>query len=148
MQRQLERDNREHAQSAADFDSVCERLSSLISETCVLPRHVSEREMKRVIEQQMRGEKMNQLLETMAFLFRSKEVSRQAQFEVSMELIQEYIARTEPNRTVAELKERLAEVTRQASCLQEELKDKAYCKRCAIRDSAAQRGRRLLGNSA
>lgn len=141
LQRQLDNELVAHSQRVEEFDSIRASLNALIAETCVLPRYVSEREMKRVIEQQERGEKMNQLIDTLAYLFQEEGESQRSRSQKAFALVEEYISRTEPNRMLSELRNRLEKLSLQTSCYQEELREKSYCKRCAIRDSAAQKRR-------
>jgi hypothetical protein len=68
-----------------------------------------------------------------------EEDSQHKTSQASLELVEEYVAVTEPIRTLQEMKERLANMELETSRLREELREKETCKRCAVRDSAARR---------
>ena len=127
------------SQRSAEYEDAIKSLHVLIAETCILPRYVPEREMKKVVEQQVRGEKMIQLLDTLGQLLQSKDGPLHGQGEVSFGRTKERDKNVESNRAISELKESLADATLQAARLYEELQENANCKRCAIRDSAIRR---------
>ena len=145
QQAQIQKQSTLRARRATEFDHLFQNLHALMTETCVLPRDISEAEMGIVIEQQERGQKMYSVLESLGDLYRKEEAFQQTANEEALSLIKQYISVTEPNRTVLDLNDRLMEAELQVCRLQEELKEKKHCKRCALRDSTSQHRRRISG---
>ena len=145
QQAQILKQSTLRSRRATEFDYLFQNLHALMTETCVLPRDVSEQDMVMVIEQQERGQKMYRLLESLGDLYRKEEASQQMTSEEALSLIKQYVSVTEPNRTVLDLNDRLMEAELQVCRLQEELKEKKHCKRCALRDSTTERRRRISG---
>jgi hypothetical protein len=147
QQSQIEKNSTQRSRRAADFDYISQNLQALVSEMCVLPRHVSELEMEMVIAQQERGQKMYRLLESLCDLYHREEASQRKTSEEALSLIEEYVRVTEPNRTILNLNDRLMEAELQVCRLEEEIKDKKFCKRCAVRDSTTERRQRISGGA-
>jgi DNA repair exonuclease SbcCD ATPase subunit len=139
MQKSLGEGSDSRAHRSAQFDDIAQGLQSLVAETSALPADVSEEEMENVVAQQERGQKMAELIDTLGHLYKMEEDSQHKTSQASLELVEEYVAVTEPNRTLQEMKERLANMELETSRLREELREKETCRRCAVRDSAARR---------
>ncbi len=147
LQNQLSNEAELRSRRVAEFDDLYQSLQLLITESSVLPRYLSEREMQTVVAQQERGQKMYEMLQSLSHIFKKEEASQHGTSETALCLVEQYVALTEPNRTVLNLNDRLAEADLKICRLLEELRDKEYCKRCAVRDSATQRRRHFMGSS-
>lgn len=145
--KQLTSDAELRSRRVAEFDDIYQSLQSLITESSVLPRYVSARDMETVVKQQERGQKMYEMLESLGYLFKNEEASQHSASATALSLIEKYMASTRPNRTILDLNDRLMEADLQICRLREELRDKEYCKRCAVRDSSTQRRRQFMGSS-
>lgn len=136
LQNQLSGESELRTRRAAEFDDACRYMQSLISQSCVLPRFIPKRDMPSIIEQQERGQRMSQVLEKLCFLFKTEEDSQHQTSEAALALVKEYVAATEPNRTLSNLQGQLAKANIQNSQLREALQEKGYCQRCAALDSS------------
>ena len=134
IQKQLSFESERRSRRETEFDDAYHYLQSLISESCVLPRFIPKRDMKSVIEQQERGQKMSMMLETLASLFKKEKDAQCQTSEAALALVKEYVAVTEPNRTISNLQDQLAKTTRQNSRMREQVQGRGYCQRCAAKD--------------
>lgn len=146
LQQQLGEEEELRARRSAQFDSLVQTLQSLVTESCALPAYVSERSMKSVIEQQERGQKMTEIIETLNHTYKMEEDSQYKTSQTSLSLLQEYVALTAPKRTMRQMRDRISEMNLEISRLKEELREKEFCKRCGVRDAAAMR--RIHANAA
>jgi len=144
---QIQKQSTLRSKRALEFDTLFKSLHGLVTEICVLPNDISDKEMGVAIEQQKLGQKMFRLLESLGDMYQKEEESNQKTCDEALSLMEEYVSVTEPNRTILHLNDLLKQTELQVSRLEEELKEKAYCKRCAIRDSTAERRRRISGGT-
>lgn len=147
LQYQIQKESMLRSKRSAQFGSVFQRLQALTTQTCVLPSQSTRFNIGSLVEQQERGQQMNQLLDTIRDIFQTERASQNRTSTASLSLIEQYVATTEPNRTILDLNDRLMEAELQVCRLEEELKDaKQHCKRCIIRDSASKcRRSRIIG---
>lgn len=139
LRNQLQIEAELRCRRVAEFDYVYQSLQALVTELSVLPGNLSEQDMATIIAQQERGQKMYELLDRLGFLFKKEEASQHSTSETALDLVARYVEVTEPNRTILDLKEKLAEAKDHIDILREQLRDNHSCKRCAIRDSATVR---------
>jgi hypothetical protein len=136
IHKQITRESELRGQRATEFEDAYQCLQSLISESCVLPRFIPKRDMRSVVEQQERGQKMSLMLERLAYLFEKEETSQHQTSQAALSLVKEYVAATEPNRTISNLQDQLEKANLQNFRLREDVQEKGYCKRCAALDSS------------
>lgn len=141
LRNQLQIEAELRCRRVAEFDYVYQSLQVLVTETSVLPGYISEQDMATIIAQQERGQKMYELLDRLGYLFKKEEASQHCTSETALCLVERYVALTEPNRTILDLKEKLAEAKDHIDILREQLQNNPSCQRCAIRETATQRRR-------
>ena len=141
LRNQLQIEAELRCRRVAEFDDIYQSLEGLVTETSVLPAHLSQKDMATIIAQQERGQRMYELLDRLSYLFKKEEASQHTTSETALSLVERYVELTEPNRTVLDLKEKLAEAKDHIDILREQLRDNQSCKRCAIRDAATLRNR-------
>eukprot|EP00934_Nitzschia_sp_Nitz4_P009036 Nitzschia sp. Nitz4//scaffold12_size214221//160354//165484//NITZ4_001523-RA/size214221-snap-gene-0.95-mRNA-1//1//CDS//3329535089//9026//frame0 len=139
LKHHIEDESEQRAMRAARFDGMVQSIRSLVGESCALPSYVADSDMKAVIAQQVRGEKMTKIVDAMNAIYKMEESSQHRSGEASLSLIEEYVMLQDPSRTVKQMRDRVLAMDSEIQRLTKELNDKEHCKRCAIRDSAARR---------
>ena len=84
-------------------------------------------------------QKMSEMIDTLNMIYKMEEDVQATRYQTAIDIMEEYMAVTEPTQTIVELRERLADEEFTCSKLREELKDKAVCKKCEVRKEAARR---------
>lgn len=135
LEQSLRENNDARARRSAQFDDCVQTFQALVTETCALPSTLDDGDIAKVMQQQERGQRMNDLIEVMNHLFRMEEDSQYDRIQNSMGLIEEYVALNEPDEAIVELRRQLAEERAENSILLGKLREQ-YCERCAVRDSA------------
>lgn len=135
LRSQLDKVSAASSRRSAQFDDCVQSFRTLVTESCALPSDVSESEIKTVMEEQERGQRMHDLIEVMNHLYRMEEDSQFKAHEKSMSLLEEYVTLREPQAAVIGMQRHLSQMKRENEQLQEELRQQ-YCERCAVRDSA------------
>lgn len=139
IRKQLEYESDSRGRRSAQFDDIVQDLQSLVAESNALPADVEVYDLEEMAAQQERGQKMSEMVDLLNDLYRLEEDSQDKISQESLTLVEEYVGVTEPHRTVHSLRDKLANLEFENSRLLEELREKAGCKRCAVRDSAARR---------
>lgn len=104
-----------------------------------LPDAVDDWDLENAAAQQETAQKMAEMVDILSHLYKMEEDYQAKTSQTSLALVEEYVAATEPDHAVQELKERLANMELEASRLREELREKETCRRCDARDAAAHR---------
>jgi hypothetical protein len=139
MRKHLEHESDSRARRSAQFDDIVQSLQSLVTASNALPADVDFYDLEEIAAQQERGQKMSENVDILSHLYRMEEDSQAKTSQESLTLVDEYVAVTEPHRTVQELREKLAKMELETSRLSEELREKDNCRRCGVRDAAISR---------
>lgn len=129
----------EIADSSRQFNDAIETLTNLVAASNTLPAAVGRHNMEEVIAQQDRAQEMIEMIEILLHLYSNGEERQTTKNISSLDLVENYIAISEPDDAIRELRERLAEAELEGERLREELRQNEYCKRCEVREKAARR---------
>jgi myosin heavy subunit len=129
----------EIAESSQQFNDAIETLTNLVAASNTLPAAVGKHNMKEVMAQQDRAQEMIEMIEICLHLYSVGEQRQTIKNRKSLELVEDYIAISEPDDAIRDLRENLAEAELEIDKLRQELREKESCKKCEIRDKAARR---------
>lgn len=139
MQKDFMNDADEIATCSQQFNDTVEKLTNLITVSHTLPPAVGPHNMVEVSQQQESAQRMMEMVGVLIDLYSLGEERQTSQNEGSLAAVNDYIALSEPDETINELRKRLAESELQNERLRNELEDKEYCRKCAVREEAARR---------
>jgi hypothetical protein len=146
MRDDFHQESESRARRSAQFDHAVQSLNSLVAESNPLPSDEEDYDIKQIAEQQESAQKMSEIIDMLNVIYKLEEDYRENKNQTALDIIEEFVAVTDPDRTILELKERLSEEEFMAAQLREQLKEKEVCKRCEIRNAAARR--RIQGSAA
>lgn len=129
----------EIAESSQQFNDAIETLTSLVAASNTLPAAVGKHNMKEVMDQQDRAQEMIEMIEILLQLYSVGEQRQTITNRKSLDLVEDYIAVSEPDDAIRDLREHLAEAELEIDRLRHELREKESCKKCEIREKAARR---------
>ncbi|KAG7353100.1 myosin head motor domain containing protein [Nitzschia inconspicua] len=139
MKSKLNNDADEIAMCSQQFNDTVEKLANLITASNALPPAVGPHNMAEVAQQQDSAQRMMEMVGVLIDLYSVVEERNTHKNEGSLAAINDYIALSEPDETIRELRKRLAEIELQNERLRNELQEKESCRKCAIREEAARR---------
>ena len=139
MKNEFLSDADEIANNSQQFNDTVESLTNLITATNALPPAVGPHNMKEVLEQQENAQRMMEMVESLIDLYTMGEERHTAKTERALAAVEDYIAVSEPDEAIKDLRKRLAKAELEKDILRQQLAEKEYCKRCAVRDDAARR---------
>jgi myosin heavy subunit len=139
MKKELLNDADEIATCSREFNDTVEKLTNLITASHPLPPVVGPHNMAEVAQQQESAQRMMEMVGMLIDLYSMGEERQTCKNERSLAAVNDYIALSEPNEIIQELRERLAETELENERLRNELVDKEYCRKCGVREEAARR---------
>jgi myosin-5 len=139
MKNEFLSDADEIAKKSQQFNDTVECLTNLITASNALPPAVGPHNMKEVLEQQEAAQRMMEMVETLIDLYTIGEERQTAKTERALAAVEDYIAVSEPDEAIKDLRKRLAKAELERESLRQQLAEKEYCRRCAVRDDAARR---------
>jgi hypothetical protein len=140
MKNEFLSDADEIAKKSQQFNDTVECLTNLITASNALPPAVGPHNMKGVLEQQEAAQRMMEMVKTLIDLYTIGEEERQtAKTEQALAAVEDYIAVLEPDEAIKDLQKHLAKAELKRESLRQQLAEKEYCRRCAVRDDAARR---------
>jgi myosin heavy subunit len=122
-----------------EFNDTVEMITNLIAASHTLPPAVGPHNMAEVAQQQERAQRMMELVGVLIDVYNLGQERQTSQNERSLAAVEDYIALSDPDEAVRDLRERLADTELQNERLRNELQEKGYCRRCAVREEAARR---------
>jgi myosin heavy subunit len=122
-----------------EFNHAVEKMTNLIAASHTLPPAVGPHNMTEVSQQQERAQRLMELVGVLADLYSMSEERRTSNNERSLAAIDDYIALSDPDEAIQDLRERLADTELQNERLRNELEEKGHCRKCAVREEAARR---------
>jgi hypothetical protein len=122
-----------------EFNETVEMMTNLIAASHTLPPAVGPHNMAEVAQQQERAQRMMELVGVLIDVYNLGQERQTSQNERSLAAVEDYIALSDPDEAVRDLRERLADTELQNERLRNELQEKGYCRRCAVREEAARR---------
>lgn len=129
----------EIATCSQEFNDTVEKLTNLIAASHTLPPAVGPHNMTEVAQQQESAQQMMEMVGVLIDLYGMGEERQTTQNERSLAAIDDYIALSDPDEAIQDLRERLAEAELQNERLRNELQEKENCRKCAVREEAARR---------
>jgi myosin heavy subunit len=139
MKEELISDADEIAENSQQFNDAIETLTNLVAASNTLPAAVGKHNMKEVMAQQDRAQEMIEMIEILLQLYSVGEQRLTTKNKKSLDLVEDYIAISEPDDAIRDLREHLAEAELEIDRLRHELREKEKCKKCEIREKAARR---------
>jgi hypothetical protein len=83
---------------------------------------------------------MMEMVETLIDLYTIGEERQTAKTEQALAAVEDYVAVSEPDKAIKDLRKHLAKAELKRESLRQQLAaEKEYCRRCAVRDAAARR---------
>ena len=127
------------AECSQQFNDKVEELTNLITSTHALPPVVGPHNMAEVLEQQENAQRMMELIGDLMDVYNIGEQRQTSKNENALAAVNDYIAVSEPDEAIRDLRERLSQVELENARMRHELKEKEHCRKCAIREEAARR---------
>jgi hypothetical protein len=124
---------------SGEFDETVQKVKNLITSGDFMCPRVDETGVIDVSAQQDTAEKITGMINFLGQLYNEEETSQGNADFATCELMEQYVAATEPEEAVGGLQQRLSKMELKMAKLREELREKEHCKRCAIREAAARR---------
>jgi hypothetical protein len=139
MKKELLSDADRMVECSQKFNDAVEQLTNLITSSHVLPPVVGPHNMAEVLEQQENAQRMMELIGVLMDLYSIGEERQASTNEQALTAVNDYIALSEPDEAIRDLRERLAQVELENARIRQELREKEHCRKCAIREEAARR---------
>jgi hypothetical protein len=139
IRKQLETKSGRRELRSAQFDETVQQASNLITSGHFMSPRVDATGVIDVSAQQDTVEKITGMINFLGHLYKEEEKSQGNADLATCELMEQYVAATEPEEAVSVLQQRLSKMELKMAKLTEELREKEHCKRCAIREAAARR---------
>ena len=140
IQKQLETNSGRRELRSAQFDETVQNVSNLITSGDFMCPRVDETGVIDVSAQQDTAEKITGMINFLGQLYKEEERSQGNSDFATCELMEQYVAATEPDKAVSGLQQLLSKMELKMAKLREEVREKEkHCKRCAIREAAARR---------